>query len=616
MSSVDNEPVYLLKSIALNLGGHFTVKIEGDNFVFTSTKSGTDYIKSKVEVSNAIAKNDVEWFDIDRQNFIEEFSEELRTVFYDNTRMMINPLCNDTDYIEMLKTKNILDHNITYNLVCENSSNYTIGEYISEGSFNLVYELKDMSDKVIRITKLTVTEVDKKDELIGLFLQSHMSKSSKHGGINCPYICKVYEFGYLNKGTKNEHVYAIIERVKYPSLIEFPGYNRNLEVTKNIIMQILQGLKCLHVNKYVHLDIKEENIGIDLHGDVKIIDFGFAKYMSDEQLRSKQPVMGTDLYMDPNYLFKPNRISMNSDIYAVGIMLHNFTNINTISENNPNGELWNIDYNKYSYLYIKDTHYNDLKRKMMEKDPNKRITAVIALNHPWFDSVFAQNALRIKESSDAVKLIEIMTPFIDMMHKSINHSTSQKANKWLKNVSKQNCNAINYTDISTSLANFLSVVYRCFNGLDNDSKKQPVFTQINEILSWYKTSKNPLYDLTKLINDKLQSTQCTTTDTFITNLTTKASELTSEKVNDITKNDSITSNNTTIKRIEIASTINKIKDYVDSVTISITQSEEQLSQGGKLQTRRKKPSKTLRKRKQTLRKQTLRKSSYRKHRNI
>ena len=94
MSSVDNEPVYLLKSIALNLGGHFTVKIEGDNFVFTSTKSGTDYIKSKVEVSNAIAKDDVEWFDIDRQNFIEEFSEELRPLDSTTIRMMSNPSCN------------------------------------------------------------------------------------------------------------------------------------------------------------------------------------------------------------------------------------------------------------------------------------------------------------------------------------------------------------------------------------------------------------------------------------------------------------------------------------------------------------------------------------------
>ena len=525
------------------------------------------------------------------------------TVTYNKIPMTITRMCNDTDYIDTLKKNDILDDSITYKLVCENYSNYTIGEYISEGSFNLVYELKDMSDKVIRITKLEVTEVDKEDELTGLFLQSYMSKSLDHGGIDCPYICKVYEFGYLNKGTKNEHVYAIIERVKYPSLIEFPEYNRNLGVTKKIIMQILEGLKCLHVNKYVHLDIKEENIGIDLHGDVKIIDFGFAKYMSHKQLRSKQLVMGTDLYIDPNFKTK-KLISMNSDIYAVGIMLHNFTNINTISENNPNGELWNIDYNKYSYLYIKDDDYNDLKRKMMIQNPDDRITANTALEHPWFVSIFAQ---------DVLELIKIMTPFIDMMYNSIHHLIAYKGYKSLSNVTKPKCDATNYTDISTSLANFLSVVYRCFNGLDDDLKKQLVFIQINEILSYYKKSKNPLYDLTKLINDKLQSTQCTTTNKFIEDLTTKASELTSEKVNDITKNDSITSNNTTIHRIEIAS-INKIKYYVDSVTDSITKSKKKLSRGGK--PRRKKPSKTLRKRKQTLRKQTLRKSSYRKHRNI
>jgi eukaryotic-like serine/threonine-protein kinase len=42
----------------------------------------------------------------------------------------------------------------------------------------------------------------------------------------------------------------------------------------NLFYQIAQGLAVLHENKYIHRDIKPDNILVSADGKIKIIDFG------------------------------------------------------------------------------------------------------------------------------------------------------------------------------------------------------------------------------------------------------------------------------------------------------------------------------------------------------
>jgi serine/threonine protein kinase len=232
-------------------------------------------------------------------------------------------------------------------------------------------------------------------EIAGLFIQSYLSKPTNEGGLGCPYICKVYEFGYYEiiteSGSKEKLVYAVIEKV-YPfekgpyipaekdyvtndprKTLHEQGKGVEYSNLNNIFKQILEGLKCINQNNYVHLDIKESNLGIKLNKDdtneARIFDFGFAKYIPlDKQtievygetgtLGYIDPEMHYDFYANSNYYFyhpssnkhdPRNNFNIKSDIYSLGVvMIKQYFNYLT---NNNRGEGYRHKkyrgYNKY-----------------------------------------------------------------------------------------------------------------------------------------------------------------------------------------------------------------------------------------------------------------------------
>lgn len=49
----------------------------------------------------------------------------------------------------------------------------------------------------------------------------------------------------------------------------------------HIVFQILQALKYLNYHNIVHRDLKPENILFGVDDDIKLIDFGLAKYLNN-----------------------------------------------------------------------------------------------------------------------------------------------------------------------------------------------------------------------------------------------------------------------------------------------------------------------------------------------
>lgn len=97
-----------------------------------------------------------------------------------------------------------------------------------------------------------------------------------------------------------------------------------LQAVRHIVEQIAKGLRAFHRKDIIHQDLKPENIMIDGHGQVKIIDFGSSRAAS--QLESGSPVesprlVGTVDYTAPEYhLGEPG--SNRSDIYALGVIVY------------------------------------------------------------------------------------------------------------------------------------------------------------------------------------------------------------------------------------------------------------------------------------------------------
>lgn len=150
--------------------------------------------------------------------------------------------------------------------------------------------------------------------------------------------------------------------------------------------EILLGLNELKSYNLVHLDLKPENLIVcEKNGEisVKLIDFDTARplysYQKSTYLKN---ICGTEQYISPE-IFN-NSYHQTTDIWSLGVILWLLKTGSMPYNQDLN--VAEIDISKY-YRYkivMKDVVFYDLMCKMLNKNPNKRITIKEALKHPYF----------------------------------------------------------------------------------------------------------------------------------------------------------------------------------------------------------------------------------------
>ncbi len=131
-----------------------------------------------------------------------------------------------------------------------------------------------------------------------------------------PNICRIYDIG-----RQDEHVFLTMEYIDGEDLASVlrrmgrPSSEKAIEIAR----QICLGLAAAHERKVLHRDLKPANIMIDGRGRVRITDFGLAGFLEDLEAASARA--GTPAYMAPEQL-EAGRVSVRSDIYTLGLILH------------------------------------------------------------------------------------------------------------------------------------------------------------------------------------------------------------------------------------------------------------------------------------------------------
>ena len=148
-------------------------------------------------------------------------------------------------------------------------------------------------------------------------------------------------------------------------------------------------------NNIIHRDLKPQNILISDIGDIKITDFGFARYFDNDLLI--QTICGSPLYMAPE-IMKNQKYDYKSDLWSVGIifyeMLIGYTpykskNIYELIRKIEND---NIDIPNKFHLSI---DCKNLLFALLKKNPEERISWEDFFNH----KIFLDNDINDRENN-------------------------------------------------------------------------------------------------------------------------------------------------------------------------------------------------------------------------
>ena len=152
--------------------------------------------------------------------------------------------------------------------------------------------------------------------------------------------------------------------------------------------KILGATEYLHGLGIVHRDLKPENLLYENeseHSEVQIADFGLSKFASHDELL--KTACGTPGYVAPEVLHM-NGYGKEVDLWSIGVIIYillcGFPPFYAEDDNEMFEMIKEADYDFPSpYWDEVGDSAKDLVRKLLEKDPELRLTATQALEHEW-----------------------------------------------------------------------------------------------------------------------------------------------------------------------------------------------------------------------------------------
>ena len=145
---------------------------------------------------------------------------------------------------------------------------------------------------------------------------------------------------------------------------------------KGILLQLNEAFKIMLSKNIIHRDLKPQNILIKYVSPnsfiVKLADFGLSREFNN---KSFSTIAGTRLYMAPELVYaNGNYMPIKCDLWAIGVIIYQLK-FNELSFSFYQGKIPKSFDNRL---------LDDLVRKLIVIDPNKRISWNDYFNHPFF----------------------------------------------------------------------------------------------------------------------------------------------------------------------------------------------------------------------------------------
>ncbi|KAJ7180120.1 Pkinase-domain-containing protein [Mycena crocata] len=285
---------------------------------------------------------------------------------------------------------------------------YAIVNQVGEGTFGKVYKAQNTVTKLHVALKRIRMESEKEGFPVTAMREIKLLQSLRHENV-----IRLYEMM-----VSNGSVYMVFEYMDHDltgilSQTQFSFSDAHL---KSLCHQMLAGLAYLHHKGVIHRDIKGSNILINNRGELKLGDFGLARFYQKRRRTDYTNRVITLWYRPPELLFGATIYGPEVDMWSAGcIMLELFTKKPVFQGNDeihqldtiyrvigtPSPDRWPDVTNLPWYELVKSrdetpNHFREMFKKWMTPaaldlaewllcyNPAARATAVQAMDAPYF----------------------------------------------------------------------------------------------------------------------------------------------------------------------------------------------------------------------------------------
>ena len=210
--------------------------------------------------------------------------------------------------------------------------NYRIRKVLSCGGFSIVYLAHDENDAPVAIKEYLPASLALRSggdvlpaiapENLAAFrygMKCFFEEGKSLAGLSHSNVVRV-----LNFFRANETAYLVMRYERGRTLQEHIQHSRGgikEEFMRRVFTLLLNGLREVHTNKLLHLDIKPANIYIRNDGSPVLIDFGAARQTLTAEATRLSP-MYTPGFASPEQYHKRELLGPWSDIYSVGATMY------------------------------------------------------------------------------------------------------------------------------------------------------------------------------------------------------------------------------------------------------------------------------------------------------
>lgn len=263
----------------------------------------------------------------------------------------------------------------------------SLDDVVGEGAFSRVYRARsakipnrNIAVKIVRVNDPKIPNAWKEHSMRR---ELKILRRVKH-----PNVITIYD---IIKTRTRIYIFMDLAAASVASHLSLTEEPASEQTTRNWFGGISNAIAYLHQTEIAHRDIKNDNILIDSDGQAKLTDFGFACFTYDKQTRTEALSMtscGTKAYVAPE-VFNPPYNAKQADVWSLGVcMFECITLLQPFRDDLPTHIFIQRQLEQglvipKRFKTTMNESLQDLLRKMIEPDTNKRIKSEAVLVHPW-----------------------------------------------------------------------------------------------------------------------------------------------------------------------------------------------------------------------------------------